>query len=55
MDTRFENPKVAKLYKDVPPELVSRLHQFRTKYLYKRATVGGTEWRYIDTGSGEQV
>ena len=55
MDTRFENPKVAKLYKNVPSELLSRLHQFRTQYPYKRATVDGTEWRYIDTGSGEQV
>ena len=55
MDTRFENPKVAKLYKNVPSEPLSRLLQFRTQYPYKRATVHGTEWRYIDTGSGEQV
>jgi pimeloyl-ACP methyl ester carboxylesterase len=55
METRLENPKIAQLYESVPPELLSRLRQFRTRYPYKHATVDGTEWRYIDTGSGEQV
>jgi pimeloyl-ACP methyl ester carboxylesterase len=55
MNTRSENSKIARLYESVPPELLSRLRQFRTQYPYKRATVGGTEWRYTDTGIGEQV
>lgn len=55
MDTRLENRKVARLYRSVPAELVSRLHRFRAQYPYKHAAVSGTEWHYIDTGSGEDV
>ena len=55
MGTRLEDPKVAKLYRSVPSELVSELRRFRAQYPYKRATVAGTEWHYIDTGPGEDV
>ncbi|MBN1431058.1 MAG: alpha/beta hydrolase [Anaerolineae bacterium] len=49
------NPTIAKLYRDVPAELVEQLQQFREKYPYKTTTIDGTSWRYIDTGTGKQV
>ncbi len=48
-----ENAKIARLYRDVPPELVTRLRHFRARYPYQRTTIGGREWRYIDTARGE--
>jgi pimeloyl-ACP methyl ester carboxylesterase len=50
-----DDPRVARLYRDVPPELVARLHAFRARHPYRRATVAGTQWRYIDAGEGEEV
>ena len=49
------NPKIAKLYQNVPSEMIERLRQFREKCPYQTATIDGTEWRYIDTGQGKQV
>lgn len=49
------NPKIAKLYRDVPPEMIEQLRKFREKNPYKSATIDGVTWRYIDTGKGKQV
>ncbi len=53
MQEPIENPKVARLYRDVPAEMVARLRHFRAQYPTQRTTIGGTEWRYIDTAQGE--
>lgn len=49
------NPRIAKLYRDVPAEMIERLRQFRQKYPYKTAVIDDVTWRYIDTGEGEQA
>ena len=52
---RFDNPKIEKLYKDVPVEQVARLHRFRADYPHQRTTINGVEWEYLDTGRGSRV
>jgi pimeloyl-ACP methyl ester carboxylesterase len=47
------NPRTAKLYRNVPAEMVERLQQFREMHPYKSADIGGVTWRYIDTGRGK--
>jgi pimeloyl-ACP methyl ester carboxylesterase len=49
------DPKVAKLYEDVPPEAVERLLDFRRRFPYREAEVGGRTWRFIDTGEGQRT
>jgi pimeloyl-ACP methyl ester carboxylesterase len=49
------NPRIARLYRDVPAEMVERLRQFRERYPYKAATIDGVTWRYIDTGKDKQT
>jgi pimeloyl-ACP methyl ester carboxylesterase len=49
------NPKIAKLYKNVPAESLARLQEFRQRYPYQRVAVGGKQWRFIDSGKGEAV
>ncbi len=55
MGADFANPKIARLYANVPPQMVALLQQFRARYPTKSADIGGTNWRYIDTVQGEQV
>ena len=50
-----ENPKIAKLYEDVPTESLVRLKSFREKYPYQKITIDGKEWSYIDTREGEKT
>lgn len=48
-------PKIARLYADVPAEAVERLLDFRRRYPYREADIGGRTWRFIDTGEGQQA
>ncbi len=48
-----ESPRTAKLYRNVPAEMVEGLQQFREMHPYKSAAVNGVAWRYIDTGPGK--
>jgi len=50
----MENPKIAKLYRDVPEEPLKRLLAFRQQYPYQSLTIHDHEWRFIDTREGEQ-
>jgi len=49
------NPKIAKLYRDVPEEPLNRLLSFRKQYPYQSLTIHGHEWRFIDTQHGEMA
>lgn len=58
---KFENPRIANLYKDVSDEQVARLLHFRAAHPYRRATINGANahkrhpWEYIDAGRGNVV
>ena len=47
------NPKIAKLYEDVPEESLDRLAAFRERYPYQNISLRGRRWRFIDSGEGE--
>ncbi len=47
------NPKIAKLYQDVPEESLRRLQAFRERYPYRTITIKGRQWQFIDTREGE--
>jgi len=47
------NPKIAKLYQDVPEESLRRLQAFRERYPYQTITIKGRLWRFIDTRESE--
>lgn len=47
------NPKIAKLYQDVPEESLRRLQAFRERYPYRTITIKGRQWQFIDTQDGE--
>lgn len=47
------NPEIAKLYENVPEELLRRLQAFRERYPYQQLTLQGRDWRFIDTREGE--
>jgi pimeloyl-ACP methyl ester carboxylesterase len=49
------DPKIAKLYADVPAEAVERLLDFRRRFPYQEGEIGGRRWQYIDTGEGSRV
>ncbi len=48
---KFQDPKIAKLYQDVPAEALERLREFRATQTYKETSIGG-DWRYLDVGRG---
>lgn len=43
--------KIARLYADVPAESFKRLQDFRRRFPYLLISMGGIEWRYIDSGN----
>ena len=43
------------IYKQVPPEQVARLKEFRLTHPYKQLMVGDTRWEYISCGRGPQT
>ena len=47
------NPKIAKLYQDIPEESLRRLQAFRGRYPYQTITIKGRQWQFIDTQEGE--
>lgn len=49
------NPKIAQLYKDVPEKSLNRLFAFRARYPYQEITLGGIQWRFIDSREGEKA
>lgn len=49
------NPKIAKLYEDVPQKSVQVLQDFRARYPYQEVTLEGRTWRYIDSEAGEKA
>jgi pimeloyl-ACP methyl ester carboxylesterase len=49
------NPRIAKLYEDVPQESLGRLQAFRERYPYQTITVRDITWNFIDSGEGENV
>lgn len=53
--THGDNPRLARLYQGIPLELVAALRQFRARFPYEHAQVGGKPWPFVDTASGERV
>jgi pimeloyl-ACP methyl ester carboxylesterase len=51
----LENPKIAKLYKGVPPEQLEPYRQFRTEHDFKHLIQDGVTWNYYDLGSGPET
>ncbi|HEY69781.1 MAG TPA: alpha/beta hydrolase [Anaerolineae bacterium] len=49
------NPKIARLYDQVPEESLQRLRAFRQRYPMQTMTIGGRTWRFIDTREGESA
>ena len=49
---KFQDPKIAKLYRDVPAEQIARLREFRATQTWKETTIRGVAWRYLDVGQG---
>ena len=49
------NTKISKLYEDVPEESLNRLVAFRERYPYRTISLGGRQWRFIDSREGERV
>jgi pimeloyl-ACP methyl ester carboxylesterase len=49
------NPKIAKLYTDVPQAQLEPYRQFRNKHAFKHATLNGVQWAYYDLGSGPET
>jgi len=49
------DPKIAKLYADVPEEAVERLLDFRRRFPCREVEIGGRRWRFIDTEQGGRV
>jgi pimeloyl-ACP methyl ester carboxylesterase len=47
------NPKIAKLYENVPEKSLRLLQAFRDRYPYQTTTIEGRPWRFIDTLEGE--
>ena len=47
------NSKIARLYRDVPPEAVQQLRSFSERYPYQSVSLEGRQWQYIDTQAGE--
>jgi pimeloyl-ACP methyl ester carboxylesterase len=50
-----DNPKIAKLYEDVPDEALNRLQKFRERYPYQTISLNGNKWRFIDTQEGAKT
>lgn len=53
--THLDNPRVARLYEGISPDLVAALGRFRTRFPYQQAHVGGRPWPFMDTTSGGRV
>jgi len=53
MSAALDNPTIAKLYRDAPPEQVEQLLRFRAEHPCQTARVDGCEWEYIDAGRGD--
>jgi len=47
------NPRVSRLYGDVPEYSLKRLQPFRVRYPYQSVSLSGTKWNYIDSGPGK--
>ena len=52
---QIENPKIAKLYRNVPPEQVQKLLHFRANHPCKQVAIGTIDWPYILAGQGKSV
>jgi len=48
-------PKIAKLYRDVPPAQLEPYRQFRINHDFKHVTVDGVPWAYYDLGDGPET
>ncbi len=48
-------PKIARLYRDVPPAQLDPYRQFRIEHDFKHNTMGGVTWEYYDLGSGSET
>jgi pimeloyl-ACP methyl ester carboxylesterase len=47
------NPKISKLYTEVPAESLKRLQAFRERFPYKSISLSGIDWNFIDSGIGK--
>jgi pimeloyl-ACP methyl ester carboxylesterase len=47
------NPKIARLYARVAPEMLQKLLDFRQRYPYQFLEAGGQAWRFIDSATPE--
>ncbi|MBN1579543.1 MAG: alpha/beta hydrolase [Anaerolineae bacterium] len=50
----FANPRIARLYGDVPADLVQVFLEFRQTHLPERIVLNGVEWEVIAAGQGDQ-
>ena len=55
MELLTSNPKIARLYDQVPEESLRRLRAFRQRYPMQSMTIEGRTWRFIDTREGERA
>jgi pimeloyl-ACP methyl ester carboxylesterase len=55
MTALSDNPRIARLYKDVPEAQLQRLLDFRARCPYQTVEINGRLWRYLDCGEGDQV
>lgn len=49
------NPKIARLYKNVPGEVVREFFEFRRTHPYKQIEIDGVQWQYVVAGEGKQA
>lgn len=49
----LSDPRVAKLYKDVPPAQLEAFRQFRVEHAFKHLPEEDVDWEYYDVGSGQ--
>jgi len=55
MTDLLENPGIARLYKDVPPEQLEPFRRFRAEHTFKTIKLNGVSWEYYDLGSGPET
>ncbi len=51
----MSDPRMAKIYGNVPPEQLEPYRRFRTEHAFKRLTVEGVLWEYYDLGAGPET
>ncbi len=55
MSDFLSDPRIAKLYKEVPPAQLDPFRQFRADHPFKHLAQGNVDWEYYDLGSGPKT